>query len=238
MKTKTRKCITCEVTKPLAEFLQPGATQYSKECVSCRQSGMRRCRVCGEIKPIEKFAMAKLGFRLYTCMQCSSRKWRAKIYSSPQKLAEYRERNKTIRKKWVDDNKNYIQEYYRTKARKYYWQKSGWTEEEYYQVFTEQNGRCYICGELETAKRGEQVIVLSADHIHVDPPIPRRLLCRDCNLMLGKGKDNPSLLRKAADYLDEFGWAGNLPGAAAEPPGDSQISTTLTHPLGGAQLQA
>jgi hypothetical protein len=61
----------------------------------------------------------------------------------------------------------------------------------------EQHGLCYICRK-PSAYRG-----LHIDHCHATGNI-RRLLCNDCNLGLGKFKDNPELLEKAAAYLREF----------------------------------
>lgn len=40
------------------------------------------------------------------------------------------------------------------------------------------------------------------DHDHVSGK-PRAALCQNCNLMLGQARDNPTVLRAAADYLEE-----------------------------------
>ena len=42
---------------------------------------------------------------------------------------------------------------------------------------------------------------LCIDHDHTTGKV-RGMLCHDCNTSLGKFRDNPDILRKAADYLE------------------------------------
>jgi hypothetical protein len=67
--------------------------------------------------------------------------------------------------------------------------------EAYYQ---EHNGCCDICGEGISDGRFTR---LSIDHDHETGKF-RGMLCNSCNNGLGRFKDNPKLLRLAADYLD------------------------------------
>jgi len=70
------------------------------------------------------------------------------------------------------------------------------------QLFTEQNGRCAICGDEGLMfGEGTQRDTLPLDHDHITGQI-RGLLCIKCNRGLGLFKDNPDVLRKAADYLE------------------------------------
>lgn len=65
-----------------------------------------------------------------------------------------------------------------------------------FQLMSDLNvGRCVIC--QRPPKRGRLVV----DHNHKTGQV-RGLLCRDCNLMVGHGKDDPTLLRAAAAYLE------------------------------------
>ena len=66
-----------------------------------------------------------------------------------------------------------------------------------------QNGVCAICGEEERSVIRGKKISLSIDHCHASGSV-RALLCADCNLGLGKFRDNPAFLRAAADYLDRY----------------------------------
>jgi hypothetical protein len=43
---------------------------------------------------------------------------------------------------------------------------------------------------------------ICVDHCHTSGRI-RGFLCHDCNLAIGKAKDDPNLLRKMAEYLEK-----------------------------------
>ena len=73
----------------------------------------------------------------------------------------------------------------------------GITLEDYNQLFNNQQGCCAICG----VHQSELQRALDIDHSHKTGEI-RGLLCGACNLLLGNGKDNPEILRIAADYLE------------------------------------
>ena len=66
---------------------------------------------------------------------------------------------------------------------------------QYQTILEEQNGVCYICGEKDFRN-------LAVDHDHATGKV-RRLLCTSCNTGLGKFKDNPDLLKKAAEYVTQ-----------------------------------
>lgn len=74
----------------------------------------------------------------------------------------------------------------------------GLTAEEYQVLFEAQDGRCAIC--RETRKTN-----LAVDHCHKTEAI-RGLLCARCNgQLLARGaRDRPEVLRRAADYLEDF----------------------------------
>lgn len=74
--------------------------------------------------------------------------------------------------------------------RKYKLQPGQWAA-----LYTEQGGRCRICGALPNHHP------LVVDHSHVDGTV-RGLLCRFCNLTLGTALDSPEILRRAQIYLE------------------------------------
>ena len=63
-----------------------------------------------------------------------------------------------------------------------------------------QGGRCAICG-VEFATLDPQL--WHVDHCHASG-VTRGLLCQGCNTALGKFNDSAELLRKAADYVEQF----------------------------------
>jgi hypothetical protein len=71
----------------------------------------------------------------------------------------------------------------------------GLDAEEHERLLKEQEGRCAVCGRV-TKKD------LSIDHNHETNEV-RGLLCQNCNTGIGLFKEDPRLLRAAADYLDK-----------------------------------
>lgn len=69
--------------------------------------------------------------------------------------------------------------------------KYGITPEHYDSLLAKQRGRCAICSAEAT---------LVVDHDHSNGAI-RGLLCHDCNLGLGRFKDDPAVLSHALRYL-------------------------------------
>lgn len=64
-----------------------------------------------------------------------------------------------------------------------------------------QGGVCAICRQAgATAFNGE---LLAVDHCH-NSGLARALLCGPCNSILGYARDDPAILRRAADYLAGF----------------------------------
>ena len=71
----------------------------------------------------------------------------------------------------------------------------------YRKMLEAQDGKCAICSQPETHKRNGKLKALAVDHNHKTGAI-RGLLCSDCNTGIGKLKDDPKVLRLAAQYLD------------------------------------
>ena len=65
---------------------------------------------------------------------------------------------------------------------------------EYNDICQIQDGRCAICGEIPSTD-------LVVDHDH-STGMYRQLLCATCNLGLGQFRDDPALLRAAAEYVE------------------------------------
>lgn len=88
---------------------------------------------------------------------------------------------------------------YATRHRKYLLAREyGLTENDYARMLQEQNGCCAVCGTDKPTGRWKAFAV---DHNHTTGKV-RALLCNECNRGIGLLKDNATLLRKAADYLD------------------------------------
>jgi hypothetical protein len=95
---------------------------------------------------------------------------------------------------------NYRSEYYKTEAgkrakrRNKVKQMYGLEYEVYEKMLADQNGACAIC------RGGFGEVLPCVDHCHTSGRV-RGLLCHNCNLGLGKFRDDPDRLRAALDYL-------------------------------------
>jgi transcription elongation factor Elf1 len=76
----------------------------------------------------------------------------------------------------------------------------GIKQEDYEQMLLKQNHKCLICGKKHENKRYERLYV---DHDHETGKI-RGLLCSDCNVGLGKFKDDKNLLQNAINYVNKY----------------------------------
>ena len=79
--------------------------------------------------------------------------------------------------------------------------KFGMTPDEYEALLEEQGGGCAICGTTKLTVRLDKKLRMSVDHCHATERV-RGILCTSCNNGLGRFKDDPNLLRKAAEYLE------------------------------------
>ncbi len=76
----------------------------------------------------------------------------------------------------------------------------GMTVADYDRMLASQDGGCAICG---TKTRGSKPgCRLAIDHDHESGKV-RGLLCGDCNTAIGKFRDDPALLEKAAKYIKQ-----------------------------------
>lgn len=75
----------------------------------------------------------------------------------------------------------------------------GITADQFEALLADQGGVCAICGTSEWP--GSYRCTPHVDHSHETGEV-RGLLCGDCNFGLGKFKDDPKLLRAAAEYLE------------------------------------
>ncbi len=85
------------------------------------------------------------------------------------------------------------------------WRKKqyGISDEEFYDIVLGQRGMC-LFGHVSSF--GTKLVI---DHCHKTNKV-RGVLCNACNVAIGLMRDDPTLLRLAADYLEKF-QNGELP---------------------------
>lgn len=74
------------------------------------------------------------------------------------------------------------------------------TLDDYDKMLQEQNNSCAICGTNVVECEKGSGNHLAVDHCHSTGKV-RGLLCASCNILLGKAKDNITILQSAINYL-------------------------------------
>lgn len=154
----------------------------------------KACTKCKETKLFTEFYKSRStsGYRSW-CKQCTLKRDKERYHTDPEykdsKIGKLRHRWNTDPEAWskrqLTVRKSHLKRHY------------GMTLEQYQTMFDSQLGCCAICGEYHTNVPHSQLMV---DHCHETGKV-RQLLCDLCNTALGKFKDKPELLDKAAAYL-------------------------------------
>jgi len=135
----------------------------------------------------------KTGLR--SCRKCRTlvNVARAKVRCKLPEVIEYK-------KQWFQKNRNRVRKQVRASELKI---KYGITSEQYAEMFILQGGVCAICKQAETSvdNRHGKIRVLAVDYCHTTNKV-RGLLCQRCNHAIGMLRDNPTLCRIAAGYLE------------------------------------
>lgn len=128
-------------------------------------------------------------------------------YRAAYRLAKGKERNAAVRAKRVADPEGVRaaaraqraanpESVWRANRNQHLKTNHGITLSDYDAMLERQGGGCAICGDTPPPGRSFHV-----DHNHETDRL-RELLCERCNPGLGSFRDDPELLRAAADYLD------------------------------------
>ena len=152
----------------------------------------KRCKMCGVVKSLDDFhrkSSAKDG-KQTTCKPC------AISTSVRSQNANHEDRLAYIRQWQLDNEDKQAHTRYKYKLKK-----RSMTFDDYDNMLAEQGGVCKICGCEDPAQHKRKVNFFSVDHCHKTGNV-RGLLCDACNNGLARFKDDPSILRRAAEYLE------------------------------------
>jgi hypothetical protein len=160
---------------------------------------LKKCRKCGEEKPLDMFYMMK-GMRdghRNECKACS-------LAAKHENYSRNRDREIARVKKWQQENRDRHLERQRRRRQDpevkrreragHLKRKFGISLEDYDRLLAEQHGGCAICGDPP-----EPGTHLHVDHDHEDGRV-RGLLCVRCNNGLGQFKEDDALIDEAAAY--------------------------------------
>lgn len=161
---------------------------------------MKRCKVCGEVKPLSEFYSAR-GMRDGRRSDCRNCNLAAKARRNAANPEPARERARN----WKRENpERYLENQRKRRQRPevklreragHLKRKYGITLQDYERMLDEQGGCCAIC-----RRPPREGATLHVDHEH-DTERVRGLLCFTCNNALGDFEDDPAALRAALSYL-------------------------------------
>ncbi len=114
---------------------------------------------------------------------------------------EFAAKEKEASRRWYEKSyKGGTPEYRRSKNAKRVVARYGLSVTEYEALLEKQGYACAICGTPHYDENGKRLYI---DHNHAEGlKAVRGLLCSPCNFGLGLFKDNPEILRAAAEYLE------------------------------------
>lgn len=136
------------------------------------------CSKCNEVKALIEYPLRNdTGRHRNECKECRNA-YNLKLYHTNDKQKE-----------------NHRKASWKHQIKKNY----GLTPDAYYEMLESQEGCCKICN---THIDSINTHVLYIDHCHITGKV-RGLLCQQCNSGLGMFKDDPALLEKAKEYLNE-----------------------------------
>lgn len=183
---------------------------------------MKRCPQCGETKPLDQFYRRANGKPLTYCRPCYS------VRSAAYHAANA-DHHRKLSSEWAKANRAKINaarnerrkdpEYAareRAKDRARHpdrWIRTNYnlSRDQWNALLAKQGGVCAVCGATESRGIGS----FHVDHDHSCCPgrrscgkCVRGLLCNLCNPMIGHARDDPTILRKAATYLEQGGAMG------------------------------
>lgn len=147
--------------------------------------GHKQCQKCRQVKPLSDFYPRKTD--------------RRRPYVRKPEYSEYRPRCKSCES---EDNRRQKQTILGQEYHKNYRlvRRFGITLEQYEQMRAVQGGGCAICGKTRFDDVREHDLAVDHDH---STGVVRGLLCRDCNVALGKFGDSLDVLKKAVAYLEQ-----------------------------------
>jgi len=155
----------------------------------------KTCKKCGLDKPLGEFAVGRRfadGLQPWcrTCFQSYAHARRQDPETAAKERAyhqDYYQRKQATGEYGLNQRKSRLKRQY------------GISLNEYINLLVAQGQKCAICGSTSPQREGADSF--DVDHDHATGKV-RGLLCKDCNLMVGNAHDNPTTLRKAADYLE------------------------------------
>jgi hypothetical protein len=168
--------------------------EYKRERSRRCAKDLTVCQDCEVKLTDENWTASMQKYKRYVCRNCWSIRQKRYQANVPDSAAQKKESTRRRQESWDEERRE-------LERRKRY---NGWLKrkygidiETYDRMLEEQDHKCFICKTDEQRGKGG----LHVDHCHKTGKV-RKLLCANCNMMLGLVRDNPSILGNAIAYLD------------------------------------
>ena len=198
-----KQCSKCHQNLPIEQFhkdsrRKDGVFIWCKRCSSTAK--WKRCTKCKKEKNSHGFSAGQLRCKecqfaagVWFCCSCKKIKPLEKFGKSTIRTRGFNIRCKACCRDDQQKNRHAISEYKRERN-------FGMSRGTYASMFASQGGVCAICKQPSSQVRQGKLVALHVDHDHATSQV-RGLLCVDCNLGIGRLKNNPELMEQAAEYV-------------------------------------
>ena len=171
------------------------------------RAGRRKCRRCTKVWNRNRGDKSTICSRCKIhCSRCDASLSNGNVYKRQGERSNHQCKACHVERLKITRDKDLVRDLYLTK-------KYGITLPEYEILLAMQDGVCWICERPPKNDTKDGRRVLHVDHRHVkndkrqNPRETRKrirgLLCWRCNASLQKFKDDPVLMRKAADFVEQ-----------------------------------
>lgn len=193
--SQRKRCRDCGKVKPATEFWRrkqspDGLALYCRECFGLRNAASYRggLAVAGKkARPYRRYSAVPAGTQY--CANCGQTKPLSEFGRNSAKKSGRANYCKPCHNKVMAENK---QKNHGSTRSYHLKRRYGLTADDVAEIQRRQLGNCLIC--MKSAN-------LHVDHDHASGDF-RGLLCFNCNNGLGQFRDDPTVLRRAANYLD------------------------------------
>lgn len=200
---QTRQCRTCLETKPIVQFHRAPKAKDGRrrQCIPCSSAarGVWRKRNPPTVVAARRRYQEKLASDPVRLEQLQNARKERRLEKQTQRRGQNRDfeaqrareyRNANLARAKANERKSYLKRRY------------GLSLDEIVGCLDHIGWQCEICGgPLRFDPYGIDNNTVNVDHDHITGEV-RGILCGDCNHVLGRMRDDPNRLRRAAEYLD------------------------------------
>lgn len=204
-----KKCCKCRELLPETDFWIDRSTKDGlyRKCKRC--GSVAKKKKCNKCKSTKRIA-SEFYHEIPTCKDCllAVDKKQCARCRKLKSLAEFYKGDGKGSKQSVCKACRRTPEYQKKASHRVRLRTYGLTDDQYIALLKKYDEKCGICETTATTSRTGRHLSLHIDHDHETGEV-RGLLCGDCNLGLGRFKDDTRRLKNAINYLKRHAGSKN-----------------------------